>query len=117
MSLIITDRSNVLAEISHEFVERRLRFALSRFGSKVRNVSVVLSDENRPRGGIDKACRIIVEVNRSRDVIVTDQDAEVKVCIARAAERVGRAVARSIERTRSFDRFNVFDLDSMLPPR
>ena len=111
MSLTITDRSHVLAEISHEFVERRLRFALSRFGSKVRRISVVLTDENGPRGGVDKVCRIVVQVHRSRDVIVTDQDVDVHACIARATERVGRAVARSIERARAFDRFSTFNVD------
>jgi len=116
MALTITDRNGILSADSREFVERRLQFALSRFGSKVRDISVVLSDENGPRGGIDKVCRIVVEVYRARDVIVTDQDSEVKVCIARAAERVGRAVARSVERTQSFDRLNAFHVDSLLPP-
>lgn len=116
MSLTITDRNNVLADASREFVERRLQFALSRFGTKVRSISVILSDENGPRGGVDKVCRIIVKIYRARDVIVTDQDVDIKASVSRAVDRVGRAVARSIERTRAFDRFNAFDLDSLLPP-
>ena len=39
-------------------VERRLRFALSRFGQKIRLAAVQLADLNGPRGGLDKQCRV-----------------------------------------------------------
>ncbi len=104
MSLTIVDRSGVLSGELRELAERRLLFALSRFDSKVQRVSVVVADTNGPRGGVDKSCRIAVKLRRSGEVTVTDQDADIATCIARAAERVGRAVSRAIERNHRFDR-------------
>ena len=79
-------------------------------------MSVVVADANGPRGGVDKSCRISVKLRRANDVTMTDQDADVAVCIARAAERVGRAVARAIERTQRFDRLTLRDSGSALLP-
>ena len=49
-------------------VERRLRFALSRFGQKIRQVAVQLLDLNDPRGGLDKQCRVTVTLSPSGKV-------------------------------------------------
>jgi hypothetical protein len=38
-------------------VERRLRVALSRFGPRIREAAVKLTDLNGPRGGFDKQCQ------------------------------------------------------------
>ena len=43
-------------------VERRLRFALTRFSGRIGRVNVFLTDQNGPRGGIDKTCRIVVRL-------------------------------------------------------
>ena len=104
MSLAIIDRSGVLSEELRQFAERRLRFALSRFDSKIQRISLVLTDTNGPRGGVDKLCRITVSLRRANDVAISDEDADAATCIARAAERIGRAVARAIERNQAFDR-------------
>jgi len=116
MSITITDRNGVLDGSSRDLVERRLKFALARFGSKIGKIAVNLCDENGPRGGVDKMCRIVVKVHRARDVVIIDRDADIKISISRAAERVGRAVARSIERTQVFNRSAGFDLNLRLVP-
>ena len=38
----------------YERIERRLGFALSRFGDRIGHVTVHLNDVNGPRGGIDQ---------------------------------------------------------------
>ena len=43
-----------------DHIERRLRFALDRFGDRIARVFVFLHDRNGPRGGIDKICRVLV---------------------------------------------------------
>src|SRR5690348_11454278 len=43
-----------------DHVERRLRFALGRLAARIGRMTVLLSDVNGPRGGIDKRCRIVV---------------------------------------------------------
>jgi putative sigma-54 modulation protein len=112
MALSIVDRNKELSNESREQLERRLSFALSRFDSRIRQVSVVIEDVNGPRGGIDKLCRIIVKLQRATDVIISDQDSDIAKCIARAADRAGRSVARAIERTQQIYRPRPLDIDS-----
>ncbi|TWU08206.1 HPF/RaiA family ribosome-associated protein [Stieleria varia] len=104
MSISITDRGGLLSNQLRQLAERRLLFALSRFDSRIVGIDLVVTDENGPRGGIDKACRLSVYLRHANDVVISDKDADIAVCITRAAERAGRAVSRTIERSRSFDR-------------
>ena len=110
MSLSIIDRNKALSQESKQLLKRRLSFALSRFESKIRRTTAVIEDINGPRGGVDKVCRITVQLDRARDVVVKNQDAELPRCIAHAAERIGRAVARAVERSQ--DSYRKRPLDS-----
>jgi putative sigma-54 modulation protein len=83
-----------------ELLERRLSFALSRFGPRVRAVSVRLVDLNGPRGGIDKKCSIEARLAPRGSVRVESTDGELPAAVDRAAARLGRAVARALERGR-----------------
>jgi ribosomal subunit interface protein len=80
------------------YVERRLLFALGRFERRVAGVSVWISDENGPKGGIDKRCTIAARLTGAGDVRVEDVGAEVSFAIDCAAGRLRRAVSRRIER-------------------
>lgn len=101
MQISILDRHDNLTEAIRGLAERRLLFALSRFDSKVERVSVVLADVNGPRGGIDKSCSVTVKLRRLDDVHVSSEHADVEAAIRYAAGRIGRAVARAIEREAS----------------
>jgi ribosome-associated translation inhibitor RaiA len=81
-------------------VERRLSFALSRFGGRLRAVSVSLTDLNGPRGGIDKRCSIQARLSPRGTVRVEHTDSELPAAVDRAATRLARAVARALERRR-----------------
>lgn len=85
-----------------ERLERRLGFALGRFGSRIKTVWARLSDENGPRGGVDKCCRLRVRGDELGSLTVEASDSDLGAAIDRAADRLGRAVARMIARGRSF---------------
>ena len=89
-----------VSEALRAHVERRLHFALGRFGGRVRQATVRLSDLNGPRGGVDKACRIAVRLPAWPDLVVEDADGDLYVAIDRAAERAGRSVGRHLARGR-----------------
>lgn len=100
MKLDIIGRGVEVTEALAVHVERRLRFALGRFGRRVSHVAVTVADLNGPRGGIDQLCRIIVDLTPRGKVVVEVRDTEAVIAVARAAERIGRAVARELERRR-----------------
>jgi putative sigma-54 modulation protein len=79
---------------------RRLQFALGRFGPRIARVTVCLTDLNGPHGGRDKQCRMVAEMPPGGKVIVEDIDADLYAAITQTADRLGRAVAREMERRR-----------------
>ncbi len=105
MTLSVVDRNESLSEESRRLLERRLAYALSRFDSRIQQITAVIEDVNGPRGGHDKMCRISVKLAGARDLLIREQDADIDKCITRAADRLGRAAARAVEQSRRFPRF------------
>ncbi len=83
-------------------IERRLHFALSRFGARILHVTVQLEDVNGPRGGVDKQCRIVVALAGAGHLRVEVLDSEYMSAVDRAADRIQRVVAREFEQQRDF---------------
>lgn len=81
-------------------VDRRVAFELSRFGPRVKAVSVSLEDLNGPRGGIDKRCAMQADLAPLGVVRVEKRDSELPAAIGRAAARLAQAVARAFARRR-----------------
>ena len=81
--------------------ERRLRFALARRLDRIVRVAVLVGDDNGPRGGTDKFCRIRILLKRAPEVLIEDTGAELYAVINRAAERAGRSVAQRVDRLRT----------------
>lgn len=87
-----------LADAIRTYIERRLRFSLSRFGGRVGRVTVRISDLNGPRGGMDKCCRITAELIPTGMVMLEETDGDLYAAIDRATERVGRSFSRELDR-------------------
>lgn len=80
-------------------VNLRLVCALGRMVRQVDRVVVYLSDENGPRGGVDKVCRLLVVRPDGRDVVVEDRAADLPAAVSRAADRAGEVVRRAAARS------------------
>ena len=80
--------------------ERRASFAFGRIAPLIRSVTIVLTDVNGPRGGLDTCCRVCVKGNDGWSRTVTDIDHDATRAAACAIDRAERAVARHIGRLR-----------------
>ncbi len=100
MRINVTNRNVTLTEVVREWIERRLQFALGRFSSRIRHVSVILSDVNGNRGGCDKQCRLRIVLISSGEVVVEDIDPSVVNVVTIVADRAARSVSRVLERRR-----------------
>ncbi len=99
MRVEIRDRGIEPTEAIRVHTERRLHFALGRFDERVRAVRVSIGDSNGPvRGGVDKTCRLEVRLDAPRDVHIETRHTDLYAAISDAADRAGRAVARSLGR-------------------
>ena len=112
MNIHIRAQGFELTDRLREHTERRLRFALGWADDRLRQVSICLSDENGPRGGEDKRCRIQIAFPGAPNVVIDDTEADLYVAIDRAADRAGRSVARRLERQRDYRRSLVVDGDT-----
>ena len=89
MHISFVDRGGLLDEQLRQLGQRRLLFALSRFGARVESVKIQLDDLDGPPGGMNKACRITVRLRRMPHVAVTIEDPTSAGAITAAADRVG----------------------------
>ena len=81
-------------------IERRVRFALGRFGHRIRRTEVLLVDSNGPRGGQDQHCTIHVVLAGLPPVVVEVQDVDPLAAVNRALDRVARRTRDSANRQR-----------------
>ncbi len=87
-----------LTDEIRQHAERRIRFALARFGPRLGRVVLRLADTNGPRGGDDKACLIEAHLHPHGLVLVEDRGPDLFTVIARGADRVGHTVSRLLDR-------------------
>jgi len=85
-------------------VERRVHFALGRFGHRIRRTEVLLVDSNGPRGGPDQHCTVHVVLAGLPPVVVEVVDVDPLAAVSRAVERVARRIRDSASRQRDVQR-------------
>jgi putative sigma-54 modulation protein len=88
-----------IAELLKRYIERRLQFALGRFGERVSNVLVRLHASGR---GSESKCRITVELRPMGRVAVEVRDPDLFTAMDRAAGRLSRRVGRELDRLSDF---------------
>lgn len=83
------------------YLAKRLEAALGPFKRQVRRVVARLGDENGPRGGYDKTCRIGVSVGGAPDVFAADTRPDLYAAIDCAVDRLAVALSRRLNRRRN----------------
>ena len=85
-----------LGDAVRSYVERRLRFALARFGNRVGEITVKLGAAGRS----ESRCRISAEVLPFGRVEVEERGSDLFAAIDRATGRMGRLFGRELDRVR-----------------
>lgn len=85
-------------ETLREYAARRLSFALRRFPSRIRRVTLRLTDVNGPRRGVDSRCSIAADLADGRQLFVDATAAWPFAAITAAAGRLNEAVRRQLGR-------------------
>jgi putative sigma-54 modulation protein len=80
------------------FLQRRLQFALARWQNEIESVIAYLVDENGPRGGEDKTCRLLVVLSRGDPLAIHEQGSDLRDVSSRAAERLAQVIDRRLKR-------------------
>ena len=72
--------------------QQRLHFALRRLAWWVQRVDVSLDDDNGPRKGQDKRCRLLLRTRQGHALVLTDVADDWHVAFERALARLVRSV-------------------------
>ncbi len=100
MKLTINSPGVIVNEILRNWIEERIDSALERFSEHIQDVSVILTDQNGPRGGEDKHCRVLVSLWSG--VLTTEGRGEnVMSAVDLAARRARRVVKKKLQRPRA----------------
>lgn len=99
MQIKIQARDFSMTEAIRQYVERRIRYALSNSYQHIKRIMVRLSDINGPRGGDDKRCHIELLVP-GQTLIVADTKSDLYSAVNSASFRARRSLGRWVRRTR-----------------
>jgi ribosome-associated translation inhibitor RaiA len=86
-----------LSEILRAKVVRCVLLALSRFGPRVRKVTVHLAEPVNPLGGVDQRCRMRVWMRESDDIHAEAINGRIEAAVARAAAQLARRVDSTLD--------------------
>lgn len=91
-----------------EGLSRAVAAAAHRYGASfqelVRRVAVRVFDVNGPRGGPDKGCLVVADLNDGRVVVGKDVDSDLYRAIPRAFARLERSTRSRRQRTQTLRR-------------
>jgi ribosome-associated translation inhibitor RaiA len=91
MELDIQARDFSLTDALHAAIVAASRPYASAFEGAVRKIAVRVYDLNGPRGGPDKGCLVVADLNDGRVVVSSDVDADLYRAIPRAFAKLRRA--------------------------
>jgi ribosomal subunit interface protein len=81
-----------------DYVERRLRFAMSPARHRIGDIAIRLRDLHGPRGGRDMQCQVRVTLPGRREVVVKEVHEDMYASVDRAVKRAAYRVIRSVSR-------------------
>jgi hypothetical protein len=84
-----------------DLAERRVRFVMRRLHWLVPRASVLLSDVNGPRGGVDKRCQLMLRTDGHGTIVVTAIARDWRTALDNALSRGARVLLRLWRRGRS----------------
>lgn len=100
MKVTVSSRTNSLDDASCEAIRGQIFFALSRFGSRIEQVTVRIGDSGGTGRTSQSLCRLSVRMKGLGSFSVESVEEKALDAVSRAADRAARQVLRILERQR-----------------
>ncbi|MDB5772439.1 MAG: hypothetical protein JWM42_2813 [Burkholderia sp.] len=116
-NVIIIAKGVSLSRTLREYIVRRLRFALNGTPDNTEFITVRINDQNGPKGGVDKHCRIHLALPGRAAIVITEKASDIIAAVNVAAHRAAIAVTRSQSRAKviAHSKFSIVIPDPALP--
>lgn len=76
----------------------KVRFALRRMKVLIPRATVLLSDVNGPRGGIDKRCQVVLTTHSAGTVVIASMAGDWRTALDLSLSRAARILTRNVQR-------------------
>lgn len=106
MQVFINSNNFEMTEALSLHIKNRIEFTLSRFGGLVKKIVVSVSDENGPKGGVDKSCVIRIQTDTFSELVVKDKKSDVYAAVGRAIARAKHSLTKQVNRSKFLKRKN-----------
>jgi ribosome-associated translation inhibitor RaiA len=98
MKIEINNQTNLLGENAQSTTIAKIEAAFSKYLRRIKSVVLTARDLNGPRGGIDKQCQILVNVNGIGEVVTTVEHESLSQAINSAIKSAQRTVNRKVRK-------------------
>lgn len=83
-----------------QLISNKISKSMSHCSKRVSAIHVYLRDENGPKKGIDKSCRVVVHLTGTSQVVVEDRCHDLGVLLSRVSSRVRQTLDRRLTGSR-----------------
>lgn len=97
-------RNFSLTDAIDTYTRQKLESMIHHYGGRILKVIVHMSDDNGPKGGIDKHCHIHVEMKKLPTVVIEDSEDNLYTAIDNATQRAERAVRKTLDKVQTKSR-------------
>jgi putative sigma-54 modulation protein len=101
MHVEIKSQGFEMTQALRNYTLQRLQSSMGLVRDRARHISVHLSDENGPRGGVDKRCMVAIRIAGGAPVVVEDTRTDMYSAIDRVAKRALNSLVRRLSRNRN----------------
>lgn len=98
MRVSVTSLIDRLSPSTQDSIRTRVSGTLTRFMPRIAEVSILVIDENGPRGGVDKVCRVNVQLRGQGTVTTTARHEKLMASVNEAVRRARRIVLTKLKR-------------------
>ena len=98
MQMEIRRKNTRLGRFARREIAQALATALRRFHAEIQRIRVYVENLNGPRGGIDKRCRVEVQMRRGKSFRIGEEGGVWSSVVTRLARRVARHFGRRVNR-------------------
>lgn len=101
MQIDIETREVFLPKNTRDGLKSKISKRVGRLANRLLYLRVTLADDNGPRGGRDKICRLVAGLRRGGQIVVTHRSRSVAAALVRGLYRLRRLLAKQRRFTRA----------------
>ncbi|MAT14477.1 MAG: hypothetical protein CMJ46_04320 [Planctomyces sp.] len=115
MKIEVVDRTKRMTHAFKKLCEQRVQSTFDRFRHAIHHISMTFSDVNGPRGGVDKSCRLMIDMDGSSVLVVYGRGEDFEKASMNVTRRSLQSITRSLQKASQFRRPPKKDLEAESP--